>query len=183
MIVLLLFYSLEAAGAVGKRDSSGSEVTVGDESMSGYFEPFGKAIGPPAPVSAASAALLPPFARDSIASTESDLEAILGTNPSKGQGCPLHKTHPKLNHSGGKGKAQNQQQQPKQLRGILKGGTMNGKITTNPVASVVVTKATPAQSGGSSSQGGVHLSINRSQRHHLQSSTNSKTVVVEALDV
>lgn len=161
---------------MGKRDSSGSEVTMGDESMSGYFEPFGKAIGP---VSAASAALLPPYARDSIASTESDLEAILGTNPSKGQGCPLHKTHPKLNHSGTKGKAH---QHPKQLKGILKGGTMNGKITANPVASVVVSGKPPPSGGSNSNQQGAHHSMNsRTQRHHHQST--SKTVLVEALDV
>ena len=125
---------------------------MGDESMSGYFEPFGKAI--PAPH------LLPPFARDSIASTESDLEAILAANTAKGQGCPLHKTHPKLNHASTK--ASGHHQQPKQLKGILKGGSSGGanhqlssqgKITTNPVATATSTTVVVKKSanGGASS--------------------------------
>jgi len=189
-----------AGGSGSKRDSSGSEVTMGDESMSGYFEPFGKAI--PAPH------LLPPFARDSIASTESDLEAILAANTAKGQGCPLHKTHPKLNHASTK--ASGHHQQPKQLKGILKGGSSGGanhqlssqgKITTNPVATatsttVVVKKS--ANGGASSAVGKSSLGPNSgtagganqrshhpSSSHHQSNSGSSggKNVVVEALDV
>ena len=176
-----------------KRDSSGSEVTMGDESMSGYFEPFGKAVAPPA------AHLARGFVRDSIASTESDLEAILGSNPSKGQGCPLHKSHPKLQHNSTK------KPEVKQLKGILKGGSMNKpvatapSITTNPVASVVTipqqktvlmttSSTTSVPTATAKNAKGLKGPSNGQQVPIIPVRTQSavpqaKTVVVEALDV
>lgn len=156
---------LPPPGQVGvcheNRDSSGSEVTLGGEdSISSYCEPFGKA--------------LPPLTsnnknRDSIASTESDLEAILSdpTSRRSAAACPLHKLsssmgghHPKIisipkdTHQ----PVVQVQKAPRALKGILKGGSMSKSgvagspvaasssgqqppptsITTNPVASVTM---------------------------------------------
>lgn len=64
------------------RDSSGSEVTLGEDGIQGYCEPFGKAL------MAKKGAV-----RDSIASTESDMESMLGMKTSRNPApvCPLHK--------------------------------------------------------------------------------------------
>ena len=149
-----------------RRDSSGSDVTLANESMSGYFEPFGKALPPPPPPTGSSFRANQTKNRDSIVSTESDLDSILGMSSSntRRQSCPLHKTHPMLQYNSSKnvpsagvshrhGTSQGNAE-VKHLKGILKGGSMNkpsdvGKgsvsiastklpsITTNPVATAV----------------------------------------------
>ena len=152
-----------------RRDSSGSEVsTLANESMSGYFEPFGKALPPPPPPAGVTVRNNQAKSRDSIVSTESDLDSMLGMYSSGGtrrQSCPLHKTHPNLQHNSSKNTLQNDaNQRPresasnsaevKHLKGILKGGSMNKpndqlngsytpttkitSITTNPVATAAV---------------------------------------------
>ena len=149
-----------------RRDSSGSDVTLGNESMSGYFEPFGKALPAPPPPAGSSFRANQTKNRDSIVSTDSDLDSILGMSSSntRRQSCPLHKTHPMLQYNSSKnvpskggshrhgifpGNAE-----VKHLKGILKGGSMNKpsdvlkgavsiattklpSITTNPVATAV----------------------------------------------
>ena len=147
-----------------RRDSSASDVTLANESMSGYFEPFGKALPPPPPPTGNSQRTNQSKNRDSIVSTESDLDSMLGTSSSstRRQSCPLHKTHPMLQYSSSKnapsvGELHRQgisgpSAEVKHLKGILKGGSMNkphetGKgaatttkipsITTNPVATAV----------------------------------------------
>ena len=132
-----------------RRDSSGSDVTLANESMSGYFEPFGKALPPPP--NGITQRNNPSKNRDSIVSTESDLDSMLGISSSstRRQSCPLHKTHPMLQHNSSRNAPS---AEVKHLKGILKGGSMNkplevGKgagsqaklpsITTNPVAAAV----------------------------------------------
>ena len=147
-----------------RRDSSGSDVTLANESMSGYFEPFGKALPPPPPPNGNTQRTNHSKNRDSIVSTESDLDSILGTSSSstRRQSCPLHKTHPMLQYNSSKNvpcsNELNRQgnagtsSEVKHLKGILKGGSMNKpndaakgsttsaklpSITTNPVAAAV----------------------------------------------
>ena len=133
MIDLILI--LNSFSGIGHRDSSGSEVTLGDDSMSGYFEPFGKAL-PPAPSNQhQDQSGRREKSRDSIACSEADLELVLGAIGHKRQqqqqqqlACMLHN------------KAQQQQQlsqQQKQLKSILKKESSFSKtasITTNPCA-------------------------------------------------
>ena len=148
-----------------RRDSSGSEVsTLANESMSGYFEPFGKSLPPPPPPAGVTVRNNQAKNRDSIVSTESDLDSMLGMYSSGGtrrQSCPLHKTHPNLQHNSSKNTLQNDatgsastSAEVKHLKGILKGGSMNKpndqlngnytpttkitSITTNPVATAAV---------------------------------------------
>jgi hypothetical protein len=101
--------------------------------MSGYFEPFGKAL-PPAPSQQQDQSGRREKSRDSIACSEADLELVLGAIGHKRQqqqqqlACMLHN------------KAQQQHQlsqQQKQLKGILKKESSFSKtasITTNPCA-------------------------------------------------
>ena len=147
-----------------RRDSSGSDVTLANESMSGYFEPFGKALPPPPDLNGKGQRSNHTNNRDSIVSTESDLDSILGstTSSTRRQSCPLHKTHPMLQYHSSKNAPSitelnrhghsGSSSEVKHLKGILKGGSMNkpnevGKattsstklpsITTNPVALAV----------------------------------------------
>jgi hypothetical protein len=134
----------------GSRDSSGSEVTLAglEDSFTAYCEPFGKAL-PPMTTSNHKNTCRP----DSIASTDSDLDAILGSFGMEGAGrnsrppprkCPLHKNPKIISIPADTSKPVVQVQKavayPKQLKGILKGGSMSKSnpttITTNPVASL-----------------------------------------------
>jgi hypothetical protein len=117
----------------GLRDSSGSEVTLGDDSMSGYFEPFGKSL-PPGPSEQEDNSGRRENCRDSIACSEKDLELVLGAIGQKRQqqqqqlACMLHNKQQQQ---------QQQQQKQKQLKGILKKESSFSKtasITTNPCA-------------------------------------------------
>ena len=137
----------------GLRDSSGSEVTLGDESMSGYFEPFGKAL-PPAP--SAHEEGRREKCRDSIACSETDLELVMGAVGQKRQqmqqlaACNMHHAKGLLQQQHQQQQYQQQQhhqQQQKQLKGILKKESSFSKptttasltsITTNPTANVIV---------------------------------------------
>ena len=99
-----------------QRDSSGSEVTIVDDNLSGFCEPFGKA--QPPPLSA-----LRGKNRDSIASSaDSDMDGMLasssGGSSSGGSSGNGSSCRPQAQLRGG-------QQQQKQLKGILKGGSMN----------------------------------------------------------
>jgi len=126
-----------------KRDSSGSEVTLGGEdSLTAYIEPFGKAM-PPLTSNNHKNTCNPTRRPDSIASAvDSDLEAIVcGDGPfatskssTRRKSCPVHKNGPKIiaipaDHSSPPpiqvSKA------PKQLKGILK-ASCKSNITTNP---------------------------------------------------
>ncbi len=149
----------------GKRDSSGSEVTLGGEdSITAYCEPFGRSLPPLTSNNYKNNTAKRP---DSIASTDSDLEAILGREPSlSNSSCPVHKhSHGGGggHHFGGHPKIINipkdnapdpvvqVQKAAKPIKGILKGGSMSGggpggggggqnkgaTITTNPMASNV----------------------------------------------
>ena len=132
--------------------------------MSGYFEPFGKSLPAPPPPAGVTARNNQAKNRDSIVSTESDLDSMLGMYSSGGtrrQSCPLHKTHPNLQHNSSKNTLQNDATgsasnpaDVKHLKGILKGGSMNKpndqlngsyapttkitSITTNPVATAAL---------------------------------------------
>jgi hypothetical protein len=137
----------------GLRDSSGSEVTLGDDSLSGYFEPFGKAL-PPAPsdrddVSGRGR----DKCRDSIACSEADLELVLGAVGHKRQQLQQQQLLACMLHS--KGQQQHpQQQQQKQLKGILKKESSFSKsasITTNPTANVMANIGSDRESSASCS--------------------------------
>lgn len=114
------------------RDSSGSEVTLGDDSLTAYVEPFGKAAN-----THKNTCNRP----DSIASAvDSELDAMLSTEPvfsrqqQQRKSCPVHK--PKIISI----PADNSQvhvqvaKAPKQLKGILKASKSNTIITSNPVS-------------------------------------------------
>ena len=100
----------------GQRDSSGSEVTLGDDNLSSYCEPFGTAL-PPSVLNNRVGKNRESFA----SSADSDMDGMLG-----GTGCLLHK---QAGSAGPEGK--------KQLKGILKGGSLN----KNPSSAMVRTKS------------------------------------------
>lgn len=156
-----------------QRDSSGSEVTLGGEDGLGAFcEPFGKAL-PPSVNRAKN--------RDSIASSaDSDMDGLLGNTIDR---CPLHKTHsvPNPTHTSGK------QQQPlasiggsvgpmnstsggevKQLKGILKGGSLN----KNPIT---IRTGLPIEVSSSSNSSGTSTPANIAAFHPMpEGSRNAK---------
>ena len=143
------FPAASTASTTGeKRDSSGSEVTLGgDDSLTAYIEPFGKARPPLTSNNHKNTCSTSPTRHprpDSIASAvDADLEAIvsndgpLATSKIRGRpGCPVHKSGPKIISIPADNSAPPLVQvskAPKQLKGILKGSKSH--ITTNPLSS------------------------------------------------
>ena len=162
------------------RDSSASEVTIGEDSLTAYIEPFGRALPP-----------LITCRPDSIASaTDSDLEAILSredtgdkrgsrgnasagggssaTANSKATSCPLHKSSagPKIiaiPKDTSKPVVQ-LTKGPKQLKGILK---PSKNITTNPVECLLPPPPPPTMKAPPS------LGVVNHLRHRESSSSTS----------
>ncbi|TRY73886.1 hypothetical protein TCAL_16922 [Tigriopus californicus] len=159
-------------GSPQQRDSSGSEVTLGEDGLGGFCEPFGKAL-PPSVNRAKN--------RDSIASSaDSDMDGLLGNTIDR---CPLHKTHSVPNPTYTSGK----QQQPlppkggsggsmnstsggevKQLKGILKGGSLN----KNPIT---IRTGLPIEVSSSSNSSGTSTPANIAAFHPMpEGSRNAK---------
>ena len=127
---------------------------MGDESLSGYFEPFGKAL-PPAPVDHNDASNRRDKCRDSIACSEADLELVLGAVGHKRQQMQQQQQQLQCNLHNSRGQQQQQQQQQqRQLKGILKKESSFSKtasITTNPTANVIVINSCDRESSASCS--------------------------------
>ena len=111
------------ASASRRRDSSASEVTLPEEPVGSYCEPFGKAVPPPPLPPGNKKRGGGPRNRDSIVSVDSDMGGIMAaaatsnssaTSSSSNGACPVHKP-PHVTKS----------EQPRQLKGILKGGSLN----------------------------------------------------------
>lgn len=111
-----------------ERDSSGSEVTLGEDNFSSYCEPFGKAVVPPLMTSSTGKASKK---RESIASSvDSDMDGLLGG------GCPFHM-------GGNAAAAAAPKPEVKQLKGILKGGSLNKGSAMVRTKSYESAKVTP----------------------------------------
>ena len=195
-----------------KRDSSGSEVTLGgDDSLTAYIEPFGKAMPPLTSnnhKNTCNTTSLRPRP-DSIASAvDSDLEAIVcgdgpfataskTSNAPRRKSCPVHKSSggPKIiaipaDHSS---PPQIQVSKAPKLKGILK-ASCKSNITTNPFGNSVASSAAASESNATSGASDsvpmpltdvVHISKSSSipkPPQRTSSSMNSKNVS-EALHV
>ena len=197
------FPAASTASTTGeKRDSSGSEVTLGgDDSLTAYIEPFGKARPPLTSNNHKNTCSTSPTRHprpDSIASAvDADLEAIvsndgpLATSKIRGRpGCPVHKSGPKIISIPADNSAPPLVQvskAPKQLKGILKGSKSH--ITTNPLSSSGGHSSESSESSRQSltdaTASAVHISKSSSipkPPQRTSSSMNSKNVS-EALHV